>query len=437
MKLNIKRQTPAAFVDLDKPYAFKVFYGGRGGAKSWQFAEELLFQGMERPLRIMCARELQNSIDDSVHKLLNDTIKRFGLEFFYQVLNTEIRGKNGTEFIFKGLRHNPDAAKSMEGIDILWVEEAQRVSENSWEIVLPTMRKEGCQIWISFNPKYPTDPCYKLFVLNPRKNSLIKKVSWRDNPWFTSGMRDQMEHMRETDPLAYEHIWEGNFDMRFTGAVYAAYVDKRREAGSFKENLIDKSLPVHTAWDLGYDDSTAIWFWQNVGKEVRLVDFYECFGQDIEHYCGILRQRSYKYGNHYAPHDAANKLLAAGGRSIVQQAHALGVKMRVVPATSQQNGIEAARKIIESSYFDSTKCKQGIEALMAYEFPYDEERKVFKSTPKHDWSSHAADAFEIIGQVLKEKVNSDKPSRPRFLNDMTANELFWPENTHVATHERI
>jgi phage terminase large subunit len=438
----ISRRIPEAYEFLGQPSRYKVLYGGRGGAKSWQIAEELIFRGLNKPLRILCARELQVSIADSVHKLLADTIRRHGLEWFYTILQTTIRGQNGTEFMFKGMKHNATEIKSTESVDICWVEEAEKVSGNSWELLLPTIRKDESEIWISFNPKYPTDPTYRLFVEQKRENAIVRKVSWRDNPWFPDVLRDEMEHMKKADELAYQHIWEGNFDLRYSGSVYAVWMAKAHEQGRVIEGIFDPNVEVHTAWDLGYDDMTAIWFWQNVGKELRLIDYYEKNGQDIKHYCDYVRllgkKRGFKYGKHYVPHDAANKLLAAGGRSIVQQAYTLGVKMSVVPATSQQNGIEAARKVLETSWFDPVACAKGMECLKAYEFPFDEDKKTFKSTPLHNWASHGSDAFEIIGQVLSDKIKSKPDKKVRWLHETTADEVFWPKDTvPVHTNERI
>ena len=193
-----------------RPSRYKVYYGGRGGAKSWAIARALLILGSARKLRILCAREFQTSIADSVHKLLSEQIDEMGLTQWYDVQKTRIVGTNGTEFIFKGLRHNVQEIKSTEGVDICWVEEAQTVSEDSWSVLVPTIRQPSSEIWVSFNPLDDSDPTYKRFVLNPPPNSVVKKVSWRDNPWFPQVLRDEMEYLRRVDPEAYQHVWEGD-----------------------------------------------------------------------------------------------------------------------------------------------------------------------------------------------------------------------------------
>lgn len=433
----IEVSIPKAFGDLFKPKRYKVYYGGRGGAKSHNIARALLVIGMQKPIRVLCARELQVSIADSVHKLLSDIIREHGMDEFYTITDKTIRGINGTEFGFKGLKHNVNELKSYEGSDYCWVEEAQTVSDRSWEILIPTIRKEGSEIWLSFNPKNPTDPTWQRFVLQADEDMFVKKVSWEDNPFFGDVMNKERLKLLKNDPEAYKHIWEGEFDTRFFGGVYSKWVSDISTHGRLIQGLYDPDIPVHTAWDLGYDDATSIWFWQIVRKEVRLIDYYENSGQDIEHYCDVVTKRGYRtYGDHFVPHDAANKLLAAGGRSIVQQAHAFGVKMRIVAATSMMNGIEAARKVLENTWIDADKCKDGMHALLQYQFLYDEDRQTFKSVPNHDWSSHACDAFEIIGQVMKEKINPEDKPKPRFFEDLTAKEVFWPTN-QPEKYERI
>lgn len=268
--------------------------------------------------------------------------------------------------------------------------------------------------------------------------------------------------MMKRDPEAYAHIWEGEPDTRYSGGVYAIQMARAVADGRMRTSLYDPELPVYTAWDLGRKDSTAIWFWQKAGMEIRLIDYYENnLKDDIKHYIEQLygyeiivkeinpingmvvrwvrgniipkaaHRVSYKYGKHYVPHDAANKLLAAGGRSIVQQAHVLGVKMFVVAATSQQNGIDAARITIGFSWFDTDRCAYGIRCLNSYHTAWDEDKQRFGDTPVHDWSSDCADAFEIIGQVWRNEVKEKEPEKTKFLVNATANELFWPEKTKI------
>lgn len=406
---SLKIQIPKAFSELFKPYRYKVFYGGRGGAKSHNIARYLLIEGMNKPQRFLCARELQGSITDSVHKLLSDIIDEYGLNGFYTVQQNTIKGKNGTEFFFKGLKHNATEIKSMEGVDKVWVEEAEKVSDNSWEILIPTIRKEGSEILISFNPKHPTDPTYQRFVQNADDSMLVRKVSFRDNPFFPKVLNEERHRMLASDPKAYKHIWEGEFDDRYFGGVYATYMDKAKEEGRICPVPYKDGVPVITAWDLGKSDSTAIWFAQVVGFEPRIIDFYENNQEDLAHYAKVIREKGYEYGDHYLPHDAAHERLGMGG-SISSQLRGLGIPNKVIKVSSVMARIETTRDFIKTAYFDEQKCKDGIHCLMNYQFEYDENKQRFKDKPLHDWASDAADAFGYLAQALA-KPNKTKPKR--------------------------
>lgn len=205
IKMNV------AFKPLFKKQRYKVYYGGRGGGKSWGISIALLVLGAQTKLRILCTREVQKSIRDSVHKLLSDCISKFKLETFYRITREGIYGANGTEFLFHGLKHSVQTIKSLEGVDICWVEEARIISNESWEVLIPTIRKEGSEIWISFNPDLETDPTYTRFLKAPiRKNQITAKVNYPDNLFFSDELRKEMEYQKEIDYNDYLHIWEGH-----------------------------------------------------------------------------------------------------------------------------------------------------------------------------------------------------------------------------------
>jgi phage terminase large subunit len=205
----VKVELPEAFQFLTQPARYKVAYGGRGSAKSWSVARVLCLLAASKPIRILCARELQSSIRDSVHRLLADQIEALNLSARLEIQNAEIRGVNGSLFIFEGLRHNTTKIKSMEGIDICWVEEAERVSEDSWKILVPTIRKPGSEIWVTFNPEQETDPTYTRFVKNPPPDAIVRKVNHDQNPWFPIELRKEMEYDYRVDPDSAAHIWGG------------------------------------------------------------------------------------------------------------------------------------------------------------------------------------------------------------------------------------
>lgn len=205
MTVNLPPKAEALF----KPARYKVLYGGRGSAKSHSVATYLLLEGMKRKHRILCAREYQNSIAESVHKLLSNKIDQLGLGSFYTVLQNSIIGNNGTEFIFAGLRRNIESIKSMEGITIVWLEEGQTISEESWEILIPTIREPGSEIIVSFNPRDEVDPTWQRFIVNPPPNCIAVKMNWADNPYFPEVLDQERLHCFETDKEAYRNIWDG------------------------------------------------------------------------------------------------------------------------------------------------------------------------------------------------------------------------------------
>ena len=212
---------PPAFEELFNPHRYKVYYGGRGSSKSWSVARALLLQGYARPLRILCAREIQRSISDSVHKLLSEQLSILGLDGFYTITRDAIRGANGTEFIFKGLRMNPQEIKSTEGIDLCWVEEAQAVSAESWDVLIPTIRKPKSEIWLTFNPLDENDPTYQRFILHAPKDALVCKVNYDGNPAFPDVLRKEMEWLKERDYESYLHIWEGEVRKHSNAVIFA------------------------------------------------------------------------------------------------------------------------------------------------------------------------------------------------------------------------
>lgn len=214
---------PTAYKELFRPHRYKVYYGGRGGGKSWQFARALILLGYDRKLRILCTREIQRSISDSVHKLLTEQIDALGLGYFYAITRDSIKGANGTEFIFKGLHANSQEIKSTEGVDICWIEEAMSVSEDSWAVLIPTIRKEGSEIWVTFNPDSEKDPVYQRFLVNGASDAYIRKINYDENPYFPDVLRKEMEWLKSRDYQAYLHIWEGEVKRHSNALVFGDY----------------------------------------------------------------------------------------------------------------------------------------------------------------------------------------------------------------------
>lgn len=265
------------FKPLFKPKRYKTFHGGRGGAKSWGIARALVVMAASKRLRILCTREVQNSIKDSVHKLLKDQIEMLGLNPWFRITNETITSACGSEFLFKGLRFDPLGIKSTEGVDICWVEEAQSVSTDSWDILIPTIRKEGSEIWVSFNPGEEKDPTYQRFVLNPPDDSTTVEVNYYDNPYLPETLRKEMEYCKRVDYEAYEHIWLGK-----PKSISEAVIFKRRyKVEAFPDDLWQQADRLFFGADFGFanDPSTLIRMFM---LGTRLYIEYEAYGVGVE-----------------------------------------------------------------------------------------------------------------------------------------------------------
>jgi len=401
---------PSKLKPLFQPYRYKVAYGGRGATKSWGFARALLIQGAQRKLRILCTREVQKSIKDSVHSLLCDQIQALGFGRLYDPLQTEIRGKNGTEFLFAGLStQTVESIKSYEGVDICWVEEARAVSKRSWSILIPTIRKEGSEIWVSFNPELDTDETYVRFVVNPPPGSWVQKLTWRDNPWFSDTLRAEMEHLKKVDPEAYENVWEGKCRTAVEGAIYAKEIAQLVEQRRIRNVPYDPMLRVHTIWDLGWNDQTTIIFAQRLGGELRVIDYYERSHTTYAEDAAMLERKGYRYGKHWLPHDGKAQTKAANGKSPEEILKALGLQVEIVPLHDVEQGIKAARQMFPRCYFDQDKAARLIDCLKRYR------RRINQTTqepeaPLHDEYSHGADAFRGLALIVDKLKNDDNPN---------------------------
>jgi len=388
---------------------FRVLFGGRGGAKSWGVARSLLIKGAQKPLRILCAREFQTSIRDSVHKLLSDQISALGLSGFYEITQTNIRGANGTEFSFVGLKNNVANVKSYEGVDICWVEEAQTTSAASWNVLIPTIRKQDSEIWITFNPELESDETYQRFVLHPPENAIVQKINWNDNPWFPETLDLERLYLKQRDIESYNTVWEGICRQTVDGAVFAKEMQLAELDGRIGKVPYDPAKPVHAVFDLGWSDATAIWFVQFIGMETRLIRYLEDSQQTIAYYLSKLQTFGYVYDTLWLPHDAENKTLAANGRSIEEIVRNSGFKTRILGKVPIVDSIDAARTIFRNCYFDRDNCAEGLQCLRHYRYEVDPDTKQFSKTPLHDQYSHGADAFRMLGLM----VNEPKQVRPR------------------------
>ena len=406
-----KAEFPVKLEGLFKKSRYKVAYGGRGGAKSWGIARALLILGAKSPLRILCAREFMTSMRDSVHKLLCDQIEALNLFGFYEITQASIKGKNGTEFAFAGLKNNISNIKSFEGVDIAWVEEAQTVSRLSWNVLIPTIRKESSEIWVSFNPELETDETYQRFVAIPPADCITMKVNWSDNPWFPETLKLEKDALKVRDEEAYNQVWEGLCRQTVDGAIFAKEMQQAEKEGRICRVPYDATKPVHAVFDLGWSDSTAIWFLQFVGMETRLIRYIEDSQKTISFYLATMQTFGYVYDTIWLPHDAENKTLAAAGRSIDDIVRAAGYKTEIMPRVPILDSINAARTIFPNCYFDREHTADGLACLRHYRYEVDPDTGQFSRNPLHDHYSHGADAFRYIALMIKEPPKRKKSAQ--------------------------
>ena len=396
---------------LFRPYRYKVAHGGRGSGKSWAYARALIVAAASQPLRVLCAREVQKSIKESVHRLLADQIEAMNMGHLFEILETEIRGRNGSTFFFAGLlSHTVTSIKSYEDIDICWVEEAQTVGKKSWDILIPTVRKPDSEIWITFNPVLDTDETWKRFVEARPPNSMVVQVNWSDNPWFPDVLEQERVHAKASMPKDdYENIWEGLCRSAVEGAIYANEVHAALREERIRPVPYDPRLKVHTVWDMGWNDSMTIILTQRGVTEMRIIGYIEESQRSLDWYAGELNKLNYNWGYDWLPHDGF-----AGdyktGKSAAEILKRFNRRVRQTPKLTVEQGIRAARMLFPRCYFDKVKAARLIECLKRYR------RAVHSKTdeamsPVHDEYSHGADGFRYLG-VVADMMDNEDHQRP-------------------------
>lgn len=403
---------------LFEPHRYKVAWGGRGGSKSWAFARALLILGAEKPLRILCAREVQKSIKDSVHKLLSDQIQMLGLGSVYEVLQNEIRGKNGTEFIFSGLSNQTaEATRSFEKIDYCWAEEANKISRRSWDLLLPTIRAEGSEIWISLNPELDTDETWQRFIENKPHNAYVQEINYMDNPWFPAVLEDERAELERLVGLGkrtrddYDNIWLGKCKTVIDGAIYAAELTKLKAEGRLRTVPMDPMLRVHTIWDLGWNDSMSILLVQKCASEIRIIGYIEDDHRTVDDYIlsregrDDLDSLKYRWGKDYLPHDGRTRSVLSS-KSAEDILKGLGRDVEIVPEIGIENGIRASRMLLERTFIDEENAGLLFNRLSRYK------RTINQTTnqpgaPLHDENSHGSDGYRYLAVVADQLVNEE------------------------------
>ena len=412
---KIDAKFPQKLRCLFRPSRYKFIRGGRGSGKSWGVARALLILGAKQKMRILCTREVQKSIRQSVHQLLSDQIQMLGLGSFYEVLTTELRGANGTQFFFAGLSEmTADSIKSFEGCDIVWLEEAQTLTRRSLTILIPTIRREGSEIWATYNPELETDPIHEMAVVNPPPDTVSVLMNYSDNPWFPATLEAERQHAQATmRPANYAHIWEGQCKPAVEGAVYADEVAAVVAEGRLCRVHYDPLLKVHTVWDLGFNDMMSIILVQRAASEIRVIDYIEDNRLPLPEYVDRLQAMNMNWGNDWLPHDGFAKRHQTG-KSDAEVLKNLGRNVQMVPNSEVESGIRQTRIVFPRIWFNSES--GGVKALMEHLKRY--RRHVSRTTgeagrPLHDEHSHGADAIRYLCLVADELINSvRKTSKP-------------------------
>jgi phage terminase large subunit len=351
-----------------------------------------------KPLRVLCTREVQKSLKDSVYKLLCDQIKKLGLENSFKILANEIRGTCGSQFIFAGLSDlTVESIKSFEAIDITWIEEGQAMSKRSWEILIPTIRKDGSEIWVTYNPELETDETHKRLTLNPPDDCICVEMNWRDNPWFNAVLGKERLHCLATDPEGYKNIWEGKCKPAVEGAIYYNEVASAEANGQICDIPYDPALKVHVVFDLGWNDAMAISLVQRCRSEIRILEYIEDSHKTLDVYSEELKTRPYNWGKVFLPHDGFSGDIKTG-KSSAEVLRALGWSVpprEDIVELGLEEGLKATRAAFKSVYFNKDGTSRLVECLKRYRRAI-VQRTQEAGAPLHDQFSHGADNFRYV-----------------------------------------
>ena len=403
---------PPKMRPLFEPHRYKVFHGGRGSGKSWAFARALLIQSSSEPLRILCCREVQKSIKQSVHQLLKDQIQELGFGYLFEITEHAIRCKNGSEFYFAGLaQHTAESIKSYEGIDRVWIEEGATVSKKSLDILIPTIRKPGSEIWISFNPDLESDEVYQRFVVQPPDDCVVVQANFSDNPWLPEVLDKERLHCQAHRPKEYEWIWLGKARIVADGAIYADEFQEMVEQHRINLVTHDPMLKAHCIFDLGWNDAMTIIVAQRAGSEIRIIDYIEESFHTLDWYSNELKKRPYNWGKVWLPHDGVTKDYKTG-KSALDIMTALGWNCEIIPVGEVEHGIKLSRMLFPRLWMDKEKTARLQECLKRYR------RSINATTgqptgPLHDEYSHGADAFRYLATCVDMLKNDNIIKRRR------------------------
>ena len=396
--------TAEVFEPLLHPARYKGAHGGRGGGKSWFFARQMIIAHLLGKTDSVCLREILKSLQFSSKKLLETTIEEMNAGDYFDVQDKVIKAKNGGIIVFSGMQdHTADSIKSLEGFDRAWFEEAQNASQRSLDLLRPTIRKPGSELWFSWNRFKEDDPIELLLCGDhPPEGTIVVECNMDDNPWQPPELVKEREADRLLhDPDKFANIWEGAYLKNTEGDYYKKEMSALRAEGRILRIPV-MDVPVNTFWDIGNSDGCAVWFHQLVGMEDRFIGYYEAHGETLAHYAKEIHKRDYIYNKHFMPHDADHKRLSDTNKSVKEMMEDLGLKnIQIVPVITDLNtGINMTRKHFRSVYIDEIACKDGIKRLDNYRKKYStRDRRWIDEPNKANGCSEAADAFRQFAQA--------------------------------------
>lgn len=395
-------------------------FGGRGSGKTRSFAKmtavrAYMWAMAGREGIILCGRQFMNSLADSSLEEIKAAIRSEPwLEPHFEIGEKYVRTRDGrVSYAFTGLDRNIDSVKSKARILLGWIDEAEPVTEGAWAKLVPTLREEDSELWVTWNPEREGSATDKRFRNSTDLRTKIAEVNWRDNPRFPA----VLERLRVKDkierPDSYEHIWEGDYVRVQEGAYYARDLNAARASGRISDEVQPDPLMRYLAiWDIGIRDACAIWIAQVIGSGIRVVDYYEAVNQPLAAHVNWLRDNGYGKALCVLPHDGAKQDAVTGIRF---EDHLRQAEFEVITIPNQGKGaalkrIEASRRLFPSIRFNKTKCEAGLKALGWYHEKIDQQRNIGLG-PEHDWSSHGADAFGLLCVAYEEPAQPEEDER--------------------------
>lgn len=404
--------TAEVFEPLLAPARYKGAWGGRGSGKSHFFAELLIDDALREPgetggtgLLSVCIRQVQKSLKQSSKRLLEAKLKSLGLgeRDGFKVFNEVIQTPGDGVISFQGMQdHTAESIKSLEGFKRAWWEEAQSATGYSLSLLRPTIRAPGSELWFSWNPRRKSDPVdLMLRGAEVPTGSVVVHANWQDNPWFTAELEQERLDCLRMEPDQYDHIWGGGYITAISGAYFAKSIAVAQEEGRIGRVAVDPLMTLRAYWDIGGTgakaDACAIWIVQFIGREVRVLRYYEAIGQPLATHVDWLRRNGYERAMCVLPHDGAahDKVFSVSYESELRKA---GFEVKVIPNMGQgaaMTRIEAVRRLFPSIWFHADGTEPGRDALGWYHEKRDEARNIGFG-PNHDWASHGADAFGLM-----------------------------------------